>query len=85
MQDKELYQHILGLTSPWMVRDVKLDTENQEIRVQVDHLRGTRFFCPEYQQELPCYDRGEERQWRHLDSFKVRITPKGPRTSNGLF
>lgn len=25
MQDKELYQHILGLTSPWTVPEVKLD------------------------------------------------------------
>ncbi len=25
MQDQELYQHILGLTSPWTVSGVKLD------------------------------------------------------------
>jgi hypothetical protein len=25
MQDKELYQNILGLTSPWIVANVKLD------------------------------------------------------------
>jgi hypothetical protein len=47
MQDKELHQHILGLTSPWTVRDVNLDTENQEIRIQVDHPRGTKFCCLE--------------------------------------
>jgi transposase len=81
MQDKELYQHILGLSSPWTVRDVKLDMENQEIRVQVDHPRGTRFCCPECQQDLPCYDHGEERQWRHLDScqFKTILVARVPR------
>ncbi len=81
MQDKELYQHILGLSSPWTVRDVKLDMENQEIRVQVDHPRGTRFCCPECQQDLPCYDHGEERQWRHLDScqFKTILFARVPR------
>ncbi len=25
MQDKELYQHMLGLNSPWSVQDVELD------------------------------------------------------------
>jgi hypothetical protein len=33
MQDVELYQHISGLSSPWTVRDVKLDIENHDIRV----------------------------------------------------
>lgn len=31
MQDKELYRHILGLTSPWTVSEVKLDMAAQEI------------------------------------------------------
>jgi hypothetical protein len=81
MQDKDLYQHILGLTSPWTVRDVKLDMENQEIQVQVDHPSGTRFCCPECQQDLPCYDHGEERQRRHLDScqFKTILVARVPR------
>ena len=83
MQDKELYQHILGLTSPWTVRNVNLDTENQEIRIQVDHPRGTKFCCPECQQELSCYDHGEERQWRHLDScqFKTLLVARVPRVA----
>ena len=83
MQDKELYQHILGLTSPWTVGNVNLDTENQEIRIQVDHPRGTKFCCPECQQELSCYDHGEERQWRHLDScqFKTLLVARVPRVA----
>ncbi len=40
MQDKELYQQILGLTSPWTVSEVKLDMPSQEIRVRVEHPRG---------------------------------------------
>ncbi len=27
MEDKELYQHILGLKTPWSVGEVKLDIE----------------------------------------------------------
>lgn len=81
MQDKELYQHILGLQSPWSVSEVKLDMESQEIRVRVEHHRGTKFSCPDCQQQLSCYDHGEERQWRHLDScqFKTILTARVPR------
>lgn len=72
MQDKELYQHILGLDSPWSVRDVELDGEAEEIRVHVDHPRGAKFRCPECSAELACHDHGEERRWRHLDSCQYR-------------
>jgi len=81
MQDKELYQHILGLSTPWSVSDVKLNIESQEITVRVDHPRGTKFCCPECSTELPCYDHGEERRWRHLDScqFKTILVAQVPR------
>ena len=61
MQDKELYQHILGLTSPWTVSGVKLDIPAEEIQVRVEHPPGTKFCCPECQKELACYDHAEER------------------------
>jgi hypothetical protein len=84
MQDKELYQHILGLTAPWTVSEVKLDMDSQEIRVRVQHPRGTKFCCPECQKELACYDHGEERQWRHLDScqFKTILLARVQRNPN---
>jgi transposase len=47
MQHKELYQHILGLTSPWTVSEVKLDIPSEEIQVRVEHPAGTKFCCPE--------------------------------------
>jgi hypothetical protein len=37
MQDKELYQHLLGLTAPWTVSEVKLDMQSQEIYLKVEH------------------------------------------------
>jgi hypothetical protein len=39
MQEKELYQQILGLTSPWYVSEVKLDMANQQVNVVVAHRR----------------------------------------------
>jgi hypothetical protein len=41
MQDKELYQQILGLSSPWIVREVRLNHDEQEIEVFVDHPRSS--------------------------------------------
>ena len=69
------------LQSPWSVSEVKLDMESQEIRVRVEHPRGTKFGCPDCQQQLSCYDHGEERQRRHLDScqFKTILTARVPR------
>jgi transposase len=83
MQDKELYQAILGLDSPWTVSEVELDCESGEIRCFVDHPRGTKFCCPECTQELPCHDHAEERRWRHLDScqFKTFLIARLPRVN----
>ena len=81
MQDKELYQQILGLSSPWTVSDVQLDHDSQEIRVRVEHPRGAKFCCPECSAELPCHDHAAERRWRHLDScqFKTVLIARTPR------
>ncbi len=81
MQDKELYQSILGLTSPWQVARVELDAEAQEIRVHVEHPPRARFLCPECQAELACHDHADERRWRHLDScqFKTILVASQPR------
>ena len=62
MQDKELYQHILGLTSPWTVSEVKLNKQDEEIQVRVEHPVGTKFCCPECQKQLACYDHAERAQ-----------------------
>jgi transposase len=83
MQDRELYQYILGLESPWSVAGVKLDMENQQIVVQVDHPEGTKFCCPDCDESLPCYDHAPERQWRHLDScqFQTILRARVPRVN----
>lgn len=83
MQDKELYQVILGLDLPWSVSEVELDSDTGEIRIHVSHPRGTRFCCPECERQLPCYDHAEERRWRHLDScqFKTFLVARLPRVN----
>ena len=71
MEDKELYQHILGLETPWSVDEVKLDLDQQQIDIHVNHRRGTKFGYPECNQSLSCYDHVPPRKWRHLDSCKA--------------
>ncbi|MEZ6043633.1 MAG: hypothetical protein R3C20_24310 [Planctomycetaceae bacterium] len=41
MQDRELYQQILGLKSPWSVSKVALDVEIQQVDVYIEHPSGT--------------------------------------------
>ena len=56
MQEREFYQQILGLESPWYVSDVKLDMEAQQVDVYVAHPEATKFCCPDCNQDLGCYD-----------------------------
>jgi hypothetical protein len=68
MRDTELYRQVLGLESPWEVARVELSTDGGQVDVWVRDPRGTRWTCPECERELPTYDHGEEREWRHLDT-----------------
>ncbi len=47
MESAELYQHLLGLNTPWTVSRVDLDMAKQRVDVHVGHADGARFACPE--------------------------------------
>ncbi len=81
MHERELYERLLGLSAPWFVADVKLNTVAQQVDVFVEHSRGTSFSCPECGKACPVYDHTAERQWRHLDTmqFKTMLHAKPPR------
>lgn len=70
MRDIELYRAILGLTPPWTVSGVDLDSEKQEVVITVE-VPGSTFLCPECQRECPGYD-CRLRRWRHLDTCQFR-------------
>lgn len=72
MQEREFYEQILCLSSPWYVSEVKLDTTDQRVDVFVEHPEGTKFCCPECQQVLACYDHTPGRKWRHLDTMQFQ-------------
>jgi len=81
MDDRELYEQVLCLNSPWTVSQVELKTDVEEVQIQVTHPRGTKFCCPECDRHLSCYDHAEERRWRHLDScqFQTILMARAPR------
>ena len=56
MQEIEFYDRILGLTVPWFVSEVKLDTEACQVDVFVEHPSGTSFCCPECGESCAVYD-----------------------------
>lgn len=83
MQDRALYDQILGLMSPWSVARVELNTEDQQVDVFLEHTNGVTFPCPECEAALSCYDHAAERQWRHLDScqFQTVLHAQIPRVN----
>ncbi len=43
MKDTDLYSRILGLTEPWFVADVELDTVGGRVDVHVEHAPDVRW------------------------------------------
>ena len=82
MQEREFYEQILGLESPF-VSSVKLDMQGQQVDVYVEHSEGIKFCCPECSQLLSCYDHASTRTWRHLDTmqFETLLHAAVPRVS----
>ena len=77
MRDRELYQNLLRIVSPWTVDSVTMDVEKQRVDVTVSHSPRILFSCPECGTESPVFDHAEERVWRHLDSchFFTYLSP----------
>ena len=82
MQDRKLYEQLLGIHRPWRVRDVDLQLDDGDVVVFVEHLRGERLICPTCGAASPGYDT-RQRRWRHLDTMQYRtvIEAEVPRVS----
>jgi transposase len=80
MQDRELYEKLLGLKAPWIVTDVNLQVAESKVTVAVGHAPMTEFACPECGVLCKVHDH-RRRQWRHLDScsFVTMIDADVPR------
>jgi len=81
MRDKQLYQQILGIESPWRVVDVELTTTHEEVRVYIRRNQREELSCPQCGKACAGYDT-KRREWRHLDTcqFKTILVADIPRT-----
>lgn len=70
MRDRDLYGKILGIEAPWRVKDVELDGEENEVRVQLTNTQK-RLGCPACGKLCSRYDT-RPRRWRHLDTCQYR-------------
>lgn len=82
MQDRQLYEQILGITAPWFVAEVELDLEEGEVHVYLEHQRQASWSCPECGKTSPLHDHQPERAWRHLDTcqYQTFLHAEIPRT-----
>lgn len=83
MQDTHLHQQILGLSEPWFVRQIDLDTTTQRVTVVVEHRDDATWRCPHCVRPAPLYDHSPPRHWRHLDTcqFQTHVQARPPRVS----
>lgn len=82
MEDRELYQTILGLQTPWTVSRVELREAEHAVHVWAEARPGTGFSCPDCGASAPVYDHAE-RRWRHLDTcqFTTILCARVPRVT----
>jgi transposase len=83
MQDRQLYQQILGLTAPWVVERVELELEAGAVHVYVGHPATAAWACPECGRLCPLHDHAPQRTWRHLDTcqYQTLLHAAVPRTN----
>lgn len=70
MNDKKLYEQILGISSPWRVERVELKLDEGQILIGVEGSPEAEV-CPECGRKCARYD-SNERRWRHLDTCQYQ-------------
>jgi transposase len=82
MQDRQLYEQILGITAPWHVDRVELKLDAGQVHVHLAHEAGAAWSCAECGATCSLYDHSPERTWRHLDTcqYQTLVQASVPRT-----
>lgn len=83
MQDRQLYEQILGIAAPWFVEHVELLLEEGQVHVHLAHDEQARWTCPTCGGECTLHDHQPERTWRHLDTcqYQTVLHATTPRTN----
>lgn len=71
MRDRELYQQILGISSPWKVNDIRLSLADRQVVVVVGREPDVPLACPTCGRPCGVYDH-RKRSWRHLDTCQLQ-------------
>jgi transposase len=74
VNDRKLYEQILGINSPWHVEQVELKLEAGQILIDVEGSSEVDA-CPECGRRCARYD-SNERRWRHLDTCQYQTILK---------
>ncbi len=80
MKDTALYEHLLGLKTPWSVKSVDLSLADQRVVVEVILNHGQVWADPTDSTKRAHINGWTERQWRHLDTcqFETLIKARVP-------
>ena len=80
MKDAALYEHLLGLQTPWSVKAVDLSLTDQRVIVEVVLKPGQVWADPLAPTKRAHINGWTERQWRHLDTcqFETLIKARVP-------
>ena len=80
MKDTALYEHLLGLKTPWSVKQVDLSLADQRVVVEVVLKKGQVWADPTDPTKRAHVNGWTERQWRHLDTcqFETLIKARVP-------
>ncbi|MGH8848417.1 MAG: ISL3 family transposase, partial [Polaromonas sp.] len=80
MKDTTLYEHLLGLKTPWSVKKVDLSLADQRVVVEVVLKKGQVWADPTDATKRAHVNGWTERQWRHLDTcqFETIIKARVP-------
>ena len=83
MQDRQLYEQILGIPAPWFVERVELDLEVGVVNIYLAHRERATWTCAECGRECPLHDHAPQRTWRHLDTcqYETMLRATTPRTA----
>jgi hypothetical protein len=83
--DSELQKHyaqLLGIGSPWEVKNVELKLAEKKVEIELGWQWGAAAPCPECERKCSIHDSAPERTWRHLDTmqFATLIRARAPRS-----
>jgi transposase len=80
MRDRDLYAKLLGIESPWFVRDVETNLEEGKVEIFIGFDDKAATQCPECGAKCGRHDT-RTRSWRHLDTMQYRtvLTADVPR------